>query len=99
MGLKEPAPGYPDAWQNTALGKELDVDLLSVFFGLWDEWDAIHVLETRGFVDAQEAQQLEDMLCGGGDPEEILKPHVVDAYRRRRRSAIRLACSNKDLHR
>src|SRR6185436_9055771 len=58
MGLEEPVPGRADCCRNTALGNELDVDLLTVFLGLWGEWDALYVLTDRGFIDEQEVDHI-----------------------------------------
>ena len=87
MGLEEPVPGEADCWRNTALGNELDVDLLMVFLGLWGEWDALYVLTKHEFIDDLESRHIADMLEAGGDPEKLLKQHVIDAYRRRHGNA------------
>jgi hypothetical protein len=38
-------PGTPDAWQNTNLAKELNLDVYLVFAGLFDEGDIPMILE------------------------------------------------------
>ena len=87
MGLEEPVSGEADRWRNTALGKELDVDLLMAFLGLWGEWDALYVLTERGCIDEQEVDHIITMMDESDDPEKILKPYVLDAYRRRHGNA------------
>lgn len=87
MGLSEPVPGEADRWRNTALGDELDLDVLMVFLGVWNEWDALYVLTEHGFIDEQEVDRIIAMMDEGGDPKKILKPNVIDAYRRRHGTA------------
>jgi hypothetical protein len=82
LGLSEPVPGEPNAWRNTALGTELDVDLLCVFLGFFDEFEAAEILAYRGFIDNHEVDRLWDLMHAGNDPEEVLKPVVRAAYRR-----------------
>jgi hypothetical protein len=82
MGLEEPVPGEAGGSRNTALGNELDVVLLLAFLGVWDQWGIPEILEERGFIDRPKVKQLIDLMDDGDDPEEVLKPHVIDAYRR-----------------
>ena len=81
-GLAELVPGEPDRWQATALGKKMDVDLLVVFLGIFDEFNAAEILADRGFIDNREVDRLWDLMHAGNDPEEVLKPVVRAAYRR-----------------
>src|SRR5262245_51745822 len=49
LGLWEPLPGEPRAWRATALGTELHFDLLCVFLGFWDKFEAAEILADHGF--------------------------------------------------
>jgi hypothetical protein len=66
----------------TALGKELNIDLQQVFMGLWEPWDAIHVLEQHDLLSADEIDSLVDLLEVGEERfEPIFKTLVQQAYR------------------
>jgi len=81
-GLAELVPGKPDKWQATALGKQVGVDLLVIFLGIFDEFGAVEMLMDHGFIDGGEADRIWDLLFAGHDPEVVLKPIVRAAYRR-----------------
>ena len=51
MGLVEQICDEPQTWRNTPLGKELDLDLLLVFIGHWDECEIPIILEEYGLID------------------------------------------------
>jgi hypothetical protein len=78
MGLEEKVPGDTDTWRSTSLGKELKVDLLAVFMGLWCEWDAIDILEQYGLI--EEAESIHNQLEANLDPETVLRRPVQKAY-------------------
>jgi hypothetical protein len=68
--------------RSTALGKELNIDLHEVFMGLWEPWDAIHVLEQNNLVSDDEMDSLFDLLeMGEQHYEPILRSRVQQAYR------------------
>jgi hypothetical protein len=54
----EPIPGQPDSWQETPLGKEVDVGLFGVFIGIIDVWDVPLILEHRRLIDEDEADDI-----------------------------------------
>ena len=81
-GLEEPVPGKRDTWRATALGRELNVDLLYVFLGLWDKREMANILEEYGFIDDCEVDHILRLLDEGRDFELVLKKYVIDAYRR-----------------
>ena len=54
MGLVERVCVELETWQNTPLGKELDVDLFQVFMGVWSEWDVPIILEEHGLLNDSE---------------------------------------------
>ena len=60
----------------------MDVDLLVVFLGIFDEFDAVEILEDRGFIDSRELDRIWNLLDADYDPEVVLKPIVRAAYRR-----------------
>jgi hypothetical protein len=77
--LEQWAPGTSDR-RNTPLGRELHFDLLMVFLGLLDEWEIPMILEDHGLIDDLEAEQMQDLLQAGRDPEIALKQYVREAY-------------------
>src|SRR5262245_24972869 len=79
-GLAEPVPGEPDWWRATALGKEMDIDLLVVFLGIFEEFGAVDILADRGFIDSREVDRIWNLLDADYDPEVVLKPIVRAAY-------------------
>jgi hypothetical protein len=80
MGLEERVLGTNNTWRNTPLGKELRLDLLMVFMGLWDEGEIPMILEDYGLIDDLETQHLLDLLEAGREPEIVLKKSVREAY-------------------
>jgi hypothetical protein len=78
MGLLERVPGSPESSRSTSLGKELKVDVLEVFMGLWCEWDAIDVLEEYGLID--EPEPIYELLEAGTDPETVIRAPVQKVY-------------------
>ena len=66
--------------RNTALGNELDMDLLAVFLGLWNPWDAVMILEDFELIDEIEARQLYSGLAAEKDPERLMRTQVQAAY-------------------
>jgi hypothetical protein len=62
------------------LGKELNLDLLMVFMGLWDEWEVPYVLEDFGLIDKSQSDAMIDLLSRGIDPESVLRGPAQQAY-------------------
>jgi len=80
MGLEEQVPGEKDTWQSTSLGKQIHLDVIMVFLGLWESWDMIYQLEEYGLIAESDAAQLYDQLAAGVDPESVLRGPVQRAY-------------------
>jgi hypothetical protein len=49
-------------WRNTPLGRELHLDLLMVFMGLWDQWEIPMILEDHGLIDDLEADNQREAM-------------------------------------
>src|SRR5262249_1250631 len=81
-GLAELVSGEPDRWQATVLGKQVGVDLLVIFLGIFDEFGAVEILADYGLIDGRGADRVWDLLFAGHHPEVVLKPIVRAAYRR-----------------
>jgi hypothetical protein len=45
--------------RNTPLGRELHLDLLMVFMGLWDQWEIPMILEDHGLIDDLDRRDVE----------------------------------------
>jgi hypothetical protein len=80
MNLGERVPGQNDTWRSTPLGEELNLDLLMVFMGLWNEWDMLYVLERFGLIDKSQSEAMFDLLSQGIDPESVLRGPAQQAY-------------------
>ncbi len=81
MGLQERVLGGDCTTRSTALGNELQLDLVMVFIGLWVEWEMPMILEDHGLIDEDDTDRLFDLLETCGDPERLLRPIVRKAYR------------------
>jgi hypothetical protein len=60
LGVQEPAS--ENSTRATPLGKEVDLDLISVFLGIHCEWEAPYILEQYGLIDAIDADRLLNRL-------------------------------------
>ncbi len=80
LGLQERVTGYEDTSQNTALGQELQLDLVMVFIGLWNELEVPIILERHGLIDEIEETRIYDQMGAGIDPEYLLRPLVKRAF-------------------
>ena len=58
LGLDEDVPESPGTKQPTLLGNELHLDMLMAFVGAWDMWEIPHVLESNGYLEESEADEL-----------------------------------------
>jgi hypothetical protein len=78
LGLDEGVPNSPRTTQSTALGKELKLDLLMAFAGAWDLWEMPYILETHGYLEESEAEELYNGLPLGA--ERKLRCYVLRSY-------------------
>jgi hypothetical protein len=78
MGLLEQISS--DTWQNTPLGKELDVDLFEVFMGHFDVWEMPYILEKHCLLDEWESERICTRMSRKDDPESVLLGVVRQAY-------------------
>jgi hypothetical protein len=79
MGLVEVVCDEPETWRATPLGKELDIDLLQVFMGHWDEYEVPMILEDHHLLDEGEADALYARM-DKADAESVLIGCVKRAY-------------------
>jgi hypothetical protein len=79
MGLVERVCSKPETWQNTPLGKELNVDLFEVFMGVWSEWEVPMILEDNHLIDEAEVDDIYARL-GEANAETVLRGYVKRAY-------------------
>ena len=80
MGLQERVPEEKYTSRNTSLGRELRVDLVMVFIGLWDTWEVPRILKQYALIDEIDELRLYDLLEESDDPEKLLGPIVRRAY-------------------
>ena len=80
LGLQERVPGDISSTRFTALGKELQLDLVMVFIGLWDELEMPTILEDHGLIDGLDVSRIYDLLETCSDPEHVMRPFVQKAY-------------------
>ena len=76
LGLQEPVG--EEQTRSTKLGKELDLEIVMVFIGLWHEVEMIGILEDRGLIDEASAYILYELI-DIKDPEQVLRPVVQKA--------------------
>jgi hypothetical protein len=69
-----------DTWRLTALGKEMDLDLLSIFMGRWDYRDIPVILKQRGLITNSEADAIYEHWAKCHNPELAMKSYVQRAY-------------------
>jgi hypothetical protein len=78
LGLEEDMPGSPGSVRSTALGQELNLELLMTFVGAYDLLEIPMTLESNGYLHEGEMDALWTM------PEEqfegILHHYVLRAY-------------------
>lgn len=77
LGLQE-HPGDGKGWRDTPLGDELNVDLIMVFMGLWDEGEAIGILQSYGLIEKAECKLLGGM--SGAEFDRAYRHRVQQAY-------------------
>jgi hypothetical protein len=67
----------------TPLGVRVQIDLISVFAGVHEEYEVPMILEQHGLIDECDANALCDRLLRSDvDAEQLLRPAVQAAYRR-----------------
>ena len=78
LGLDEDVPDSRGSTRSTALGKELNLDLLMAFVGAWDIWEIPYILEEYGYLEESEAEE----FCTGPltEAERKLRWYVLRAY-------------------
>jgi hypothetical protein len=81
MGLDERVPDTPGDIRCTALGRELDANLMMVFMGGWDEWEVPEILEMHGLMSADEVIELHEQFEEGEQFVAVLLPLVQRAFR------------------
>ncbi|NNE85807.1 MAG: hypothetical protein HKN28_17730 [Alphaproteobacteria bacterium] len=82
LSLEEPVSDENHTTRPTALGNELLLELVMVFIGLWDEWEIPWILEDHGLIDEIDADRIVALLETSNDPERLLRPIVLKAYRK-----------------
>ncbi len=80
MKVQEEVPGDPRSSRSTALGKELNIDLVCAFMGHWDPFDLLYQLEEYELLTEAEADRLRNRLNNGADAESLLRARVQRAY-------------------
>ena len=80
LGLEERVSPDSDTTTCTPLGKELELDLIMVFIGLWDTPEMPLILEQYGLIDRIDEFRIYDRLEFGDDPERVLRPIVQKAF-------------------
>jgi hypothetical protein len=79
LGLKEPVSGMPNTERATPLGRELNIDLMQVFMGMWEPYEISMILEDYGLLTEDEILEVEECLYGE-DPQALLLPLVRRAF-------------------
>jgi hypothetical protein len=79
--LWELVPGTNDTYRPSPLGRAVNVDLLMVFLGLWDDADIPLVLENQGLMSEDEMDDVFERDCDEKGFEAILLPYVRRAFR------------------
>jgi hypothetical protein len=69
-----------DTWRNTALGKELDVNLFAVFIGLFDTWEVPYILKHHRLIDECESDGICARMSMKANAEFVLVGFVRRAY-------------------
>jgi hypothetical protein len=80
FGLQERVPGTIDTTRCTTLGAELNLDLMMVFMGLWEECSMVEILVDHGLIDKLDASRIYNLLETCRNPELVLRPIVKKAF-------------------
>jgi hypothetical protein len=79
LGLDENVLDRPGATRSTALGRELELDLIMAFAGVWEIWEIPYILADYGYIEESQAEE----LCTTGtlaEAERKLGWYVLQAY-------------------
>jgi hypothetical protein len=79
LGLYEDAPEFPGSIRATALGLELNVDLMTTFAGAWDIGETAYFLERNGFLEREEESAIWEVLSRE-EAERLVHQYVLRAY-------------------
>ncbi len=82
LELQEYLPGSTVTYRATELGKELNLDLITAFIGLSDDFDILFTLEEFGLINESEGDRISELMETGADPGKMLLPMVRSAYLR-----------------
>jgi hypothetical protein len=80
LGLEEQVSEKSGSWRATALGRELNSQLLMVFAGVWDDSDIPMILEEYGLLSEEETTEIYERFEGGESSEVLLLPIVRRAF-------------------
>jgi hypothetical protein len=80
MGLNEPIPEKPNTHRLTALGREVNIELMQVFMGVWCEYEIPMILEEYGLLSEEEIDEIYERFECGESPEAVLLPLVRRAF-------------------
>ena len=58
LGLNEDCPDDPDCERSTALGIELQFELLLAFVGVYELWEIPGILEENGYLEESEGEEI-----------------------------------------
>jgi hypothetical protein len=78
FGLEEDVPGSPGTVRSTALGEELNLELVMAFVGAYSPMDIPLTLESNGFLEEEEVDALWSMP--EKEFERALHHYVLRAY-------------------
>lgn len=76
--LEEDVPDFPGTTRATALGRELNLDLMMAFVGAWEIWEIPYILESKGYITQPEADEVWELPSDDG--EALIQRYVVRAY-------------------
>jgi hypothetical protein len=79
LGLDEDVPDSPRTTRSTKLGEELQLDLMMAFVGAWDIWEIPQILESKGYLDESEADELCLAPLTEAEAERRLRWYVLRA--------------------
>ncbi len=80
LGLHETVPEDTSLTRSTTLGRELNLDLMMVFLGLWDEHEIPGILMSNKLIDEYDLDEIYNRMERDFDPEILLLPIVQKAY-------------------